>query len=553
MKDETIMASNFIHNIIDADLENGNVKKIHTRFPPEPNGYLHVGHAKAILINYLTAKKYGGEFNLRFDDTNPVKEDVEYVNSIMEDIKWLGCEWDHLFYASDYFGKMYDYAMELVEKGLAFVDDQTAEEISDTRGSLTEPGKESPYRNRSIEENVSLFEKMKKGDFPDSARVLRAKIDMSSPNINMRDPVIYRIARATHHNTGDAWCIYPMYDFAHPIEDAIEGISHSLCSLEFENHRPLYDWVLMNLEDYKVVRPRQIEFAKLFIKDSVLGKRYLKKLVDDGKVEGWDDPRLETISGMRRRGYTPESLRDFTERIGVAKSNSTVDRALLEYCVREDLKLKAKRKMAVLDPLKVTITNYPEGQVEWLEDDDNMDNEAMGIRKVPFSKHLYVEREDFMEEPPKKYHRLYVGNEVRFRKAYFITCNEMVKDADGHVIELLCTYDPETKSGSGFEERKVKGTIHWVCAEHAVNATVRLYENLVIRADENDENSELVLNPDSLTILENCKLEPSFSETQRGEHIQFLRNGYFVADSKLSTAEHLVFNRVVSLKSSYKL
>ncbi|MBF4694039.1 glutamine--tRNA ligase/YqeY domain fusion protein [Fusibacter ferrireducens] len=553
MKDETIMASNFIHNMIDADLENGNVKKIHTRFPPEPNGYLHVGHAKAILINYLTAKKYGGEFNLRFDDTNPVKEDVEYVNSIKEDIQWLGCQWDHLFYASDYFGKMYDYAMELVKKGLAFVDDQTAEEISDTRGSLTEPGVESPYRNRSIEENASLFEKMKKGDFPDGSRVLRAKIDMSSPNINMRDPVIYRIARATHHNTGDEWCIYPMYDFAHPIEDAIEGISHSLCSLEFENHRPLYDWVLMNLDDYKVERPRQIEFAKLFIKDSVLGKRYLKKLVDDGKVEGWDDPRLETISGMRRRGFTPESLRDFTERIGVAKSNSIVDRALLEYCVREDLKLKAKRKMAVLKPLKVTITNYPEGQVEWLDDEDNTDNENMGVRKVPFSKHLYVEQEDFMENPPKKYHRLYVGNEVRFRKAYFITCNDVVRDAEGKVIELLCTYDPETKSGSGFEGRKVKGTIHWVSADHAMDATVRLYENLVIREDEEDENSELVLNPNSLITLENCKLEPSFVEVKPGEHVQFLRNGYFVADTKLSTAEHLVFNRVVSLKSSYKI
>ncbi len=553
MKDETIMASNFIHNIIDADLENGKVKKIHTRFPPEPNGYLHVGHAKAILINYLTARKYGGEFNLRFDDTNPIKEDVEYVNSIMEDIRWLGCEWDHLFYASEYFGKMYDYAMELVKKGLAFVDDQTAEEISDTRGTLTEPGVESPYRSRSIEENVTLFEKMKNGDFPDGSRVLRAKIDMSSPNINMRDPVIYRIARATHHNTGDEWCIYPMYDFAHPIEDAIEGISHSLCSLEFENHRPLYDWVLMNLEAYKVERPRQIEFAKLFIKDSVLGKRYLKKLVDEGKVEGWDDPRLETISGMRRRGYTPESLKDFADRIGVAKSNSVVDRALLEYCVREDLKLKAKRKMAVLDPLKVTITNYPEGQVEWLDDDDNMDNEAMGTRKVPFSRHLYVERGDFMEEPPKKYRRLYIGNEVRFRKAYFITCNDVVKDAEGNVVELLCTYDPETKSGSGFDGRKVKGTIHWVSAEHAVDATVRLYENLVIREDENDESSELVLNPKSLITLENCKLEPSFVEVQKGEHIQFLRNGYFVADTKLSTADHLVFNRVVSLKSSYKI
>lgn len=552
MKDETVMASNFIHNIIDADLESGKVKKVHTRFPPEPNGYLHVGHAKAILINYLTAKKYGGEFNLRFDDTNPIKEDVEYVNSIKEDIQWLGCQWDHIFYASDYFGKMYEYAMELVKKGLAFVDDQTAEQIRDTRGSLTEAGAESPYRNRSIEENVSLFEQMKAGVFEDGAKVLRAKIDMSSPNINMRDPVIYRIARATHHNTGDEWCIYPMYDFAHPIEDAIEGITHSLCSLEFEDHRPLYDWVLVNLDDYAVERPQQIEFAKLYIKDSVLGKRYLKKLVDEGSVEGWDDPRLETISGMRRRGLTPESIRDFAERIGVAKSNSIVDRALLEHCIREDLKIKAKRKMAVLDPIKVTLTNYPDDLVEWLPDEDNSDNEAMGEREVPFSKHLYIDREDFMENPPKKFHRLYPGNEVRLRKAYFITCNEVVKDAEGNVTELLCTYDPETKSGSGFTGRKVKGTIHWVSASHAVDATVRLYENLVVRENEEDESSELVLNPNSLTVMKNCKLEPSFKETQRGEHIQFLRHGYFVVDTKLTTDESLVFNRVVSLKSSYK-
>lgn len=552
MKDEAIMSSNFIHNIIDGDLETGKVKKIHTRFPPEPNGYLHVGHAKAILINYLTAKKYGGEFNLRFDDTNPVKEDVEYVNSIMEDIKWLGCEWDHLYYASDYFGKMYDYAMELVKKGLAYVDDQTADEIKETRGTLTEPGKESPYRNRSIEENVNLFEKMKEGVFEDGARVVRAKIDMNSPNMNMRDPVIYRIAHATHHNTGDQWCIYPMYDFAHPIEDAIEGITHSLCSLEFEDHRPLYDWVLMNLDDYKAVRPQQIEFAKLYIKDSVLGKRYLKKLVDDGVVEGWDDPRLETISGMRRRGLTPEAIKDFAERIGVAKSNSIVDRALLEHCIREDLKIRAKRKMAVLDPIKVTITNYPDNQVEWFSDEDNTDNELMGTREIPFSKHLYIERDDFMENPVPNYHRLYVGNEVRLRKAYYIKCNEVLKDETGSITEILCTYDPETKSGSGFSARKVKGTIHWVSAEHAIDATVRLYENLVKRENENDENSELVLNPSSIQVLDSCKLEPSFLDCSKGEHIQFLRHGYFVVDTKLTREEHLVFNRVVSLKSSWK-
>lgn len=552
IKDDTAMSSNFIHNIIEEELTSGKVKSIVTRFPPEPNGYLHVGHAKAIMISYLTAKKYGGKFHLRFDDTNPTKEDVEYVNSIMEDIEWLGCKWDALFYASDYFGQMYAYAVELIQKGLAYIDDQSADEIKATRGSLTEPGTESPYRNRSVDENLELFEQMKNGDFPDGTRVLRAKIDMASSNINMRDPVIYRIAHATHHNTGDEWCIYPMYDYAHPIEDAIEGITHSLCSLEFENHRPLYDWVLMNLDDYAVERPRQIEFAKLYIKDSVLGKRYLKKLVDDGVVEGWDDPRLDTISGMRRRGITPEAIKDFAERIGVAKSNSIVDRGLLEHCVREDLKLKAPRKMVVLDPLKVVITNYPEDSVEWMDDENNSDVDGAGTRLVPFSREIYVEREDFEMDPPKKFHRLYIGNEVRLRKAYFITCNEAITDEDGKVIELRCTYDPETKSGSGFEGRKVKGTIHWVSANHAIDATVRLYDNLVYREDENDDNSALIFNPNSVVVMENCKLEPTFNDEPESTHFQFLRHGYFVKDSKLSKPEHLVFNRIVSLKSSYK-
>ena len=552
MKDETVMASNFIHNIIDTDLETGKVKEICTRFPPEPNGYLHVGHAKAILINYLTAKKYGGKFNLRFDDTNPVKEDVEYVESIKKDIKWLGCEWDALFYASDYFGDMYRYAMELVMKGLAFVDDLTAEQIRETRGTLTEPGSPSPYRDRTIEENAKLFEQMKDGVFEDGAKVLRAKIDMTSPNINMRDPVIYRIARATHHNTGDEWCIYPMYDFAHPIEDALEGVTHSLCSLEFEDHRPLYDWVLLNLDDYKDHKPQQIEFAKLKISDSVLGKRYLKKLVDDGTVEGWDDPRLDTISGMRRRGITPGAIKDFAERIGVAKGNSIVDRALLEHCVREDLKLSALRKMAVLDPIKLTISNYPEGQVEWLEDEDNPDNPEMGERNVPFSKTLYIERDDVMDNPPKNYHRFYVGNEVRLRKAYFVTCKEIIKDEKGQIVEIIGTYDPETKSGSGFNARKVKGTIHWVSADYAIPATVRLYENLVKREIENDENSELIYNEDSIKTFENCMLEPSFKDMKPGERVQILRHGYFIADTTLTNENHLVLNRIVSLKSSYK-
>lgn len=543
-------STNFIHNIIDADLASGKVDTVQTRFPPEPNGYLHVGHAKAILINYLTAQKYGGRFNLRFDDTNPIKEDVEYVHAIKEDIKWLGCHWDGLFYASDYFADMYRYALELIEKGLAYVDDQTADEIRQTRGTLTTSGEESPYRNRTIEENLGLFKRMKQGEFPDGTRVLRAKIDMGSPNINMRDPVIYRIAHATHHNTGDEWCIYPMYDYAHPIEDALEGVTHSLCSLEFENHRPLYDWVLMNLNDYAVKRPQQIEFAKLYIKDSVLGKRYLKKLVDDGVVEGWDDPRLDTISGMRRRGITPEAIQDFAERIGVSKSNSVVDRDLLDHCVREDLKPKAPRRMAVLEPLKVVIENYPENQVEWLEDDNNTDAENAGTRLVPFSREIYVERSDFEMNPPKGFHRLFIGNEVRLRKAYFIKCVDVRTDTNGNVIELRCTYDPETKSGSGFSGRKVKGTIHWVSADHAVDATVRLYENLILEVE--DDAEERVFNPESKVILENCKLEPAFKSDTETTHYQFLRHGYFVVDSKLSAPDKYVFNRIVSLKSSYK-
>lgn len=546
------MGSNFIHSIIDEAIESGMSQKIITRFPPEPNGYLHVGHAKAILINYLTAKKYGGQFHLRFDDTNPMKEDIEYVESIKEDVAWLGCEWDALFYASDYFEQMYRYALELIQKGLAYVDDQSAQEIKDTRGTLTEPGTESPYRNRSIEENLELFKKMKLGAFEEGTRVLRAKIDMSSPNINMRDPVLYRIAHVAHHNTGSDWCIYPMYDYAHPIEDAIEKITHSLCSLEFENHRPLYDWVLMNLDDYKEIRPRQIEFAKLYIKDSVLGKRYLKKMVDEGVVEGWDDPRLDTISGMRRRGITPEAIKDFAERIGVAKSNSIVDRGLLEHCVREDLLPKAPRRMVVLDPIKVVITNYPEQQVEWLEDDNNTDAQGAGTRLVPFAREIYVERDDFQKEPPKGFHRLYVGNEVRLRKAYFIKCEEAIFDESGQVLELRCTYDPETKSGSGFEGRKVKGTIHWVSAMHAVDATVRTFENLVKRMDENDENSELIYNESSIHVFDNAKLEPIFKDEDHVTHYQFLRHGYFVRDLKLSVDETLVFNRIVSLKSSYK-
>ena len=542
----TVAANNFIHNMIDKDLEQQVYgTRVHTRFPPEPNGYLHIGHAKSICLNFTTAQKYGGKCNLRYDDTNPVKEDTEYVDSIEADVKWLGFQWDNLFYASDYFDKMYECAVELIKKGKAFVCDLNAEEIKAHRGTLTEPGKESPYRNRSVEENLALFEEMKAGKYADGEKVLRAKIDMSSPNINMRDPVIYRIAHATHHNTGDKWCIYPMYDFAHPIEDAIEGITHSICTLEFEDHRPLYDWVLQELEWPNA--PRQIEFARLNLTNTVMSKRYLKALVDDEVVEDWDDPRMPTIAGLRRRGYTPEAIRDFCERIGVAKANSMVEVSLLEHCVREDLKTKVESRNVILDPLKVIVTNYPEDQTEMMAMENNRENEAMGERTVPFSRELWVERDDFMEVPVKKYFRLFPGNEVRFKGAYFLTCNEVVKDEDGNVIELHCTYDPETKSGSGFEGRKVKGTIHWVDAKTAEKITVRQYDYLMIP----DEEGKNQLNPASVTVKE-AYAEPSIKDAKPGDRYQFFRQGYYIADSKLSTDDHKVFNQIVGLKSSWK-
>ncbi len=548
---ETV-SKNFIEMIIDKDLEEGKVKGIVTRFPPEPNGYLHIGHAKSILLNYGLAQKYGGKFNLRFDDTNPTKEKTEFVDSIIEDVKWVGGDFENrLFFASDYFEQMYEAAVKLIEKGKAFVCDLTAEQIREYRGTLTEPGKNSPYRERSIEENMRLFEDMKEGKFPDGSKVLRAKIDMASPNINMRDPVIYRVARVSHHNTGDRWCIYPMYDFAHPIEDAIEGITHSICTLEFEDHRPLYDWVVRELE-YECP-PKQIEFAKMYLTNVITGKRYIKKLVEDGIVDGWDDPRLVSISALRRRGFTPESIRMFMELCGVSKSHSSVDYAMLEYCIREDLKLKRPRIMAVLDPIKLIITNYPEGQVEYLEAPNNQENEEMGVRQVPFGRELYIERDDFMIEPPKKYFRLYPGNEVRLMNAYFVTCQDYVTDENGRVTEVHCTYDPETRSGSGFTGRKVKGTIHWVAAETAVKAEVRLYENIV---DEEkgvyNEDGSLNLNPNSLSILKECYIEPSIAGAKAPESFQFLRQGFFCLDSKDSTPEAPVFNRIVSLKSSYK-
>ena len=542
----TAAANNFIHNMIDKDLEQQVYgTRVHTRFPPEPNGYLHIGHAKSICLNFTTAQKYGGKCNLRYDDTNPVKEDTEYVDSIEADVKWLGFQWDNLFYASDYFDKMYECAVKLIRKGKAFVCDLSAEEIKAYRGTLKEPGKESPYRNRSVEENLALFEEMKAGKYADGEKVLRAKIDMASPNINMRDPVIYRIAHASHHNTGDKWCIYPMYDFAHPIEDAIEGITHSICTLEFEDHRPLYDWVLQELEWPNP--PRQIEFARLNLTNTVMSKRYLKALVDDGVVEDWDDPRMPTIAGLRRRGYTPEAIRDFCERIGVAKANSVVEISLLEHCIREDLKAKVESRNVILDPLKVVVTNYPEDQTEMMEMENNRENEALGQRTVPFSRELWVERSDFMEVPVKKYFRLFPGNEVRFKGAYFLTCNDVVKDADGNVIELHCTYDPETKSGSGFEGRKVKGTIHWVDAKTAEKITVRQYDYLMIP----DEDGNNQLNPCSITVKE-AYAEPSIRDAKPGDRYQFFRNGYYVADSKLSTEDHKVFNQIVGLKSSWK-
>ena len=545
------VSRNFIEDIIDKDIAEGRTKKVITRFPPEPNGYLHIGHAKSILLNYGLAKEYGGQFNLRFDDTNPTKEKTEFVESIKADVEWLGADFeDRCFFASNYFEKMYEAAIKLIKKGKAFVCDLSADEIREYRGTLTEPGKNSPYRERSIEENLDLFERMKNGEFPDGSKVLRAKIDMSSPNMNMRDPVIYRIARMTHHNTGDDWCIYPMYDFAHPIEDAVEGITHSICTLEFEDHRPLYDWVVRELEYDNP--PKQIEFAKLYLTNVVTGKRYIKKLVDNGIVDGWDDPRLVTISALRRRGYTPESIKLFMELSGVTKSNASSDYAMLEYCIRETLKLEKKRVMAILDPVKLVITNYPEGETEWLDAPNNLENEALGSRKLAFTRELYIEREDFMIDPPKKYFRLFPGNEVRLMNAYYVTCTGYDVDENGNVTEIRCTYDPETKSGSGKEVRKVKGTIHWVSASHAVPCEVRLYENIV---DEEkgvyNEDGELNLNPNSLTVIKNAFVEESLKGTTEVEQYQFVRNGFFCLDSKDSKPEMPVFNRIVSLKSSY--
>lgn len=544
---EVASNNNFIHNIIDKDLANQKYgDKVYTRFPPEPNGYLHIGHAKSICLNFSTAEKYGGMCNLRYDDTNPVKEDVEYVDSIEEDVKWLGFKWDKRLWASDYFDKMYEAAVELIKKGKAYVCSLSPEEMKAYRGTLTEPGKESPCRSHTVEENLALFEEMKAGKFADGERVLRAKIDMTSPNINLRDPIIYRIAHTTHHNTGDKWCIYPMYDFAHPIEDAIEGITHSICTLEFEDHRPLYDWVIREVGWWETP-PQQIEFARLNITNTVMSKRHLKAFVDEGTVEGWDDPRMPTIAGLRRRGYTPEAIRDFCERIGVAKANSTVEMSLLEHCVREDLKNKVASRNVVFDPIKVRITNYPEGQSELVEIENNKEVPEMGNRMVPFSNELYVDGADFMEEPAKKYFRLFPGNEVRFKGAYFIRCNEVVKNPDGSIKELLCTYDPETKCGSGFEGRKVKGTIHFVDAKTAVEIKIREYGYLMIE----DENGENILNPESVKTI-TAYAEGSIAEAKPGEKFQFFRHGYYVADSKLTTDKEKVFNSIVGLKSSWK-
>lgn len=551
--EEAIVSKNFIEQIIEKDLSEGYYDTVRTRFPPEPNGYLHIGHAKSILLNYGLAKKYNGQFNMRFDDTNPTKEKTEFVDSIKEDIMWLGADWeDRLYFASDYFEQMYEAAIKLIKKGKAYVCDLTAEEIREYRGTLTTPGKDSPYRNRSIEENLQLFEEMKQDKYKDGEKVLRAKIDMSSPNINMRDPVIYRVAHMTHHNTGDKWCIYPMYDFAHPIEDAIEGITHSICTLEFEDHRPLYDWVVRELEYEKP--PKQIEFAKLYLTNVITGKRYIKKLVEDGIVDGWDDPRLVSIAALRRRGFTPESIKMFVDLCGVSKANSSVDYAMLEYCVREDLKLKKSRMMAVLDPIKLIIDNYPEGQVEYLEVANNMENEELGSRKVPFSRELYIEREDFMEIPPKKYFRMFPGNEVRLMNAYFVKCESFVKDDEGNIIEVHCTYDPETKGGTSNDGRKVKGTIHWVSVEQSIKCEVRLYENIVDEeAGVYNEDGTVNVNPNSLTVLKNCYIEPSFEGAKAYDSYQFVRNGFFCIDAKDSTPKNLVFNRIVSLKSSFKI
>ena len=553
MENENV-SKNFIEQFIDQDIEEGHCKTVHTRFPPEPNGYLHIGHAKSILLNSGLAQKYNGKFNLRFDDTNPTKEKTEFVEAIKEDIKWLGADWeDRLFFASDYFDQMYEAAVKLIKKGKAYVSDLSADEIREYRGTLTEPGKEDPAGSRSVEENLALFEDMKNGKFADGEKVLRARIDMTSSNINMRDPVIYRVAHMTHHRTGDKWCIYPMYDFAHPLEDAIEGITHSICTLEFEDHRPLYNWVIDEvgkdmIPDKDEMPPRQIEFAKLYLTNVVTGKRYIKRLVEEGIVDGWDDPRLVSIAALRRRGFTPESLKMFVELCGISKANSSVDYAMLEYCIREDLKMKRPRMMAILDPVKVVIDNYPEGETEYLEVVNNLENEELGVRKVPFSRELYIDREDFMEEPPKKYFRMFPGNEVRLMNAYFVTCNSFVKD------EIHCTYDPASKGGNSPDGRKVKGTIQWVSAAQAVPAEIRLYENIV---DEEkgvyNEDGSLNLNPNSLTVLKNCVVEENLKDAKAYDSFQFVRQGFFCVDAKDSTADHLVFNRIVSLKSSFKL
>ena len=552
MENEATVSKNFIEQIIEKDLAEGHCKTVKTRFPPEPNGYLHIGHAKSILLNYGLAKKYDGQFNLRFDDTR-----LEFVESIEADVKWLGADWaDRKFFASNYFDKMYECAVGLIKKKKAYVSDLTPDEIREYRGTLTEAGKEDPYSKRSVEENLDLFERMKNGEFEDGTKVLRARIDMSSSNINMRDPILYRVAHMTHHNTGDKWCVYPMYDFAHPIEDAIEGITHSICTLEFEDHRPLYDWVVIEcgFKNSPEESPKQIEFAKLYLTNVVTGKRYIKRLVEDGIVDGWDDPRLVSIAALRRRGFTPESIQNFVDLCGISKANSSVDYAMLEYCIREDLKAKRPRMMAVLDPVKVIIDNYPEGQVEYLEVDNNVENPELGKRKVPFTRELYVEREDFMEEPPKKYFRMFPGNEVRFMNAYFVKCNSCVKDENGNITEIHCTYDPASKGGNSPDGRKVKGTIHWVSAEYGKQVTVRLYENIVNEElGVYNEDGSLNLNPNSLTVLDNCVVEPELMNAKAYDSFQFVRNGFFCADCKDSKDGQPVFNRIVSLKSSFKL
>ena len=559
MENETV-SKNFIEQMIDKDIEEGYCHEVHTRFPPEPNGYLHIGHAKSILLNYGLAQKYGGKFNLRFDDTNPTKEKTEFVEAIQSDIEWLGADWEgRLFFASDYFDQMYEGAVKLIKKGKAYVSDLSAEQIREYRGTLTEPGKEDPYSTRSVEENLALFEDMKNGKFADGEKVLRARIDMASSNINMRDPVIYRVAHMTHHRTGDKWCIYPMYDYAHPIEDAIEGITHSICTLEFEDHRPLYNWVVEEVGKDMIpnkdeMPPRQIEFAKLYLTNVVTGKRYIKRLVEEGIVDGWDDPRLVSIAALRRRGFTPESIKMFVDLCGISKANSSVDYAMLEYCIRENLKLKKPRMMAILDPVKVVIDNYPEGQMEHLDVVNNLENEELGSRKVPFGREIYIDREDFMEEPPKKYFRMFPGNEVRLMNAYFVTCNSFVKDENGKVTEIHCTYDPASRGGNSPDGRKVKGTIQWVSAEKNVKAEIRLYENIV---DEEkgvyNEDGSLNLNPNSLTVLKDCYVEENLADAKAYDSFQFVRQGFFCVDAKDSTPEHLVFNRIVSLKSSFKL